>query len=91
MKRYTDAESLFEAQLERIKEVTGAKTQVELARFLGIRQASVAGAKRRGTIPIGWLLTLMRLRQVNPEWVLSGKEPCFVEYLPAPGQSPPKG
>ena len=67
----------FEAQMERIKLVTGKRTQVELADFLGIRQSSVSDAKRRGKIPSAWLVILMRIKNVNPEWILTGNGPCF--------------
>ena len=62
------------ARLARVFEAAGCRTQMELAAFLGIRQSSISDAKRRGVIPSDWLLTLLRLRGVNPEWVLSGEK-----------------
>lgn len=58
--------------LERVFEAAGCRTQVELAEFLGIRQSSVADAKKRKSIPADWLVTLLRLKRVNPEWILTG-------------------
>ncbi|MFT4302821.1 MAG: helix-turn-helix domain-containing protein [Desulfovibrio sp.] len=60
--------------LDRFFEATGCRTQVELAEFLGIRQSSIADAKKRGNIPSAWLLTLWRKRRVNPDWILTGQE-----------------
>lgn len=75
----------FDAQMERIKLVTGKRTQVELAGFFGIRQSSVAAVKRRGKIPSGWLVMLMRVKNVSPEWILTGNGACFVLRPPEPG------
>ena len=74
---------IFDTQMERIKLITGKRTQAELAEFFGIRQSSVSDAKRRGKIPSSWLVILMRVKNVFPEWVLTGKGPCYVT-LPAP-------
>lgn len=59
--------------LDRFFEAAGCRTQTELAEFLGIRQSSIADAKKRGNIPSDWLLTLWRKKAVNPDWVLTGK------------------
>ena len=74
--------NIFAAQMERIKFVTGKRTQVELAEFLGIRQSSISDAKRRGKIPSGWLVILMRVKNVHPEWILSGNGLCFMPQPP---------
>lgn len=68
----------FDAQMERIKLITGKRTQGALADFFGIRQSLVSDAQRRGKIPAIWLVILMRVKNVFPEWVLTGKGPCFV-------------
>lgn len=76
----------FDAQMERVRFITGVRTQVELADFLGIRQSSVSDAKRRCKIPSDWLITIMRAKNINPEWILTGKGPYYLaEQLP-PGQ-----
>ena len=67
--------------MQRFFEASGCKTQVELAEFLGIRQSSVSDAKRRQVIPAEWLITLLRRKNINPDWVLTGAEPRFL--LPA--------
>ena len=60
------------AAMERMLSVTGCKTQQDLAVFFGIRQSSISDANRRRSIPAGWLLTLLREKGVNPEWVIGG-------------------
>lgn len=61
------------AALERIRAVTGCRTQTALADFLGISQSSVSDAQRRGIIPAQWLLKLLRGQGINPDWVLTGE------------------
>lgn len=59
--------------LDRFFEAAECRTQVELAQFLGIRQSSVADAKKRGSIPAEWLVRLLKVKKVNPEWILTGE------------------
>ena len=75
----------FAEQIERIKLVTGTQTQSELAKALGVRQSSVADAKRRSSIPPGWLVTLMREHNANPDWILTGTGVCYLSGSEDPG------
>lgn len=59
--------------LQRFFEAAGCRTQAELAEFLGIKQPSISDAKKRGTIPSDWLLTSLRKKGVNPQWILTGQ------------------
>lgn len=63
----------FDAAMARILSITGTRTQVELAEQLGIRQSSISDAKRRQSIPDAWLISLYRLRQANPDWIMTGE------------------
>lgn len=67
--------SAFDEALERIKRATGARTQVDLAAILGIRQSSISDAKRRQSIPADWLLKLYRSHGLNPDWITTGEQP----------------
>lgn len=60
-------------QIERLYGVTGSRSQAELASFMGISQAAVSDAKRRGSIPEEWLVHLSRLKGIEPEWILTGR------------------
>lgn len=73
--------------LERVFGITGCHTQNELAELLGIKQSSISDAKKRNAIPAEWLIKLLRLKNINPEWVLSGIEPKYLG--PASGEDPP--
>lgn len=67
------------APLSRVFEAANCRTQEELANLLGIRQSAISDAKRRGSVPSEWLVCLFRLRNVNPEWVLTGCGPRFLD------------
>ena len=72
--------------LRRVFIAAGCRTQSELADMLGIRQSSISDAKKRQAIPAEWLVKLLRLKGVSPEWILTGLGP---ERLgPACGEEP---
>lgn len=62
----------YSLAMERIKSVTGCKTQQELAKFLGVSQSCISDAKKRMAIPAEWLLKLLKKENINPDWVRSG-------------------
>lgn len=76
----TDPEQLaaFEAGMERIKQATGARTQVQLAEVLDVRQSSISDAKRRASIPDGWLVKLYRSHKLHPDWIEFGTGPQYL-------------
>ncbi|EPR36225.1 phage C1 repressor [Alkalidesulfovibrio alkalitolerans DSM 16529] len=69
----------FDNVLERIKKATGARTQVELASILSIRQSSISDAKRRNSVPADWYLKLYRSHGLNPDWLSDGIEPMYLK------------
>jgi len=73
---------LFNEQMERIKLITGIRTQAELADLLGVKQSSISDARKRGRVPSGWLVTLMRYKHANPEWIATGKGPEVFSFPP---------
>lgn len=70
-----EREAAFEAAMARIKDVTGASTQVQLAEVLEVRQSSISDAKRRASIPPEWLLKLQRSHKIFADWFLTGEGP----------------
>ena len=68
----------FDNFMERVRQETGARTQIELAEILAIRQSSISDAKRRGSVPGEWQLKLMILHSLNPVWLLTGDGPRYV-------------
>ena len=75
----------YSSAMERIQAVTGCGTQRELGRFLGINQSAISDAKRRGTIPAEWLLTLLRGKGIKRQFIVdySMLEFCIREHLNA--------
>ena len=71
--------SKFEARYQRVFEAAGCKTQTELADILEIKQSSISDAKKRGSIPAHWLVKLLALRGINPDWIKDGIEPKFLK------------
>lgn len=66
----------FEDAYARIQAATRTRTQTEIADLLGIKQSSISDAKKKNTIPDGWLVTLYRSCGLEPDWVLYGQEPA---------------
>ena len=71
-------ERWFQKVMERIHKATGARTQVQLAAALGVRQSSISDAKRRCSVPSDWLLKLYRSHGLNPDWLAEGHEPVYL-------------
>lgn len=71
-------ERWFEEAMERIKKSTGARTQVQLAEVLDVRQSSISDAKRRCSVPSDWFLKLYRSHGLNPNWLSDGHEPIYL-------------
>lgn len=65
----------FKDAYARIQAATKTRTQTEIAHLLGIKQSSISDAKKKNTIPDGWLLTLYRACGLEPDWILYGQEP----------------
>jgi len=66
----------FEDAYARIQAATKTRTQTEIAALLGIKQSSISDAKKKNTIPDGWLITLYRACGLEPDWILYGQEPA---------------
>ena len=65
--------------LDRVFEATECRTQVDLAAVLDIKQSSISDAKRRNSVPSEWLIKILRLTGVNPDWILDGVSPeCLI-------------
>ncbi len=65
-------ERWFNEVLERIRKATGARTQVQLAEVLDVRQSSISDAKRRCSVPAEWILKLYRTHGLDPDWLSYG-------------------
>jgi hypothetical protein len=81
----------FDNAYSRIRTATHTRTQTEVAKLLGIKQSSISDAKKKNTIPDGWLITLYRACGLEPDWILYGQEPVtrFADGAPAGGVREP--
>lgn len=59
----------FDEIYERIKFATNARTQVELANLLEIRQSSISDAKRRRSVPADWFIKLHDKFGLSIDWL----------------------
>ena len=64
--------------MDRIKNVTQCRTQQELAHFFDVSQSCISDSKKRLAIPSKWLLSLLKKKGINPEWVRRGSGPKFL-------------
>lgn len=68
----------YMAIMDRIKNVTQCRTQQELAQFFDVSQSCISDSKKRLAIPSKWLLSLLKKKGINPEWVQKGLGPKFL-------------
>lgn len=62
----------FDGFYQRACAASGAATQMELARILGINRSAITQAKNRDAVPEKWLLALSRKFAVSPDWLEHG-------------------
>lgn len=73
-------------QLERLKTIAGQQTDAGLAAFLAISESEIIAAREQNKIPAEWLITLLRVKNANPEWILSAEGPWFLPSHRGAGQ-----
>lgn len=59
----------------RLKEATGARTDTELAKLIGLRQSTISAAKSKKEIPPGWIIDIASKFGVSSDWLLFGSGP----------------
>lgn len=64
--------------ISRVFDAVGCRTQQEMANLLKIRQTFVSDALRRKIVPVEWLVKLAQCRNVNPDWIMTGKGNKFL-------------
>lgn len=65
---------------ERVSKATGISSLTDLADNLGIHRSAVSQARKKGAVPAGWLLHMLKHFGLNPDWLEKGLGP---EYLNA--------
>lgn len=63
----------MENSIERGKQATKAKTDLELADFLEVNPSSVAGYRRRNTLPLEQGIKIAERTGVSLDWLFLGK------------------
>ncbi|HML56082.1 MAG TPA: S24 family peptidase [Solidesulfovibrio magneticus] len=71
------ATSEFMEVFGRLKQATGAGTDTELARILGIKQGAVSSAKRNLQIPPVWIAKVSKAFSVSADWLFYGTGPML--------------
>lgn len=67
----------FEAVYARMLFAAGVRTQTELAKILGMKQASISEAKKRKSIPAEWCMRLYDARGISFDWQRFGTGPVY--------------
>ncbi|UQZ89180.1 hypothetical protein C4J81_08205 [Deltaproteobacteria bacterium Smac51] len=62
-----------EAILDRLKQISNANSDSELASALGLKYSSVSSAKSRGMIPTAWIINTANLFGVSADWLIFGE------------------
>ncbi len=76
----TLSDNEFDDAMDRMLDASRCSTWSELAKFLEVQPSAIAQANsKKKAIPSNWLITLLRKRMVNPEWVLHGG--AIAKYL----------
>lgn len=65
----------FAAFMQRLRDATDVRTQMDLARTLGVNRSAITQAKNRDAVPVKWVLSLSRSHGLNPDWLEFGKGP----------------
>lgn len=76
---------LFDDCWKRTQELTGWKTQTQLAEFLGIKTGPVSDAKRRKSFPLEWAFKIAQRYGTTTDWIITGKTRTLEPKEPASG------
>lgn len=71
----------FDDVFDRIKKITGWRTQTALAEGLGITQGSIAGAKTRGKFPLEWAWKIAQDYGVSFEFIMKGDDRSYSDFV----------
>ena len=65
----------FDRAWRRVRELTGLKTQAELAHTLGVTSSGISDAKKRGTFPLEWIYKLgLHYMGLDVNYILYGRK-----------------
>ena len=78
----TNTMSTAHSILERLKQGTGARTDSEFARLLGISQQSVSNARNNERVPDSWVRCTAEQFNLSADWLFFGRGTMHVEAGP---------
>lgn len=68
----------FDTVYARMLFISRRRTQSELAELLNLQQGSISEAKKRGCIPLPWVVRFSDLFNVRMDWLRFGEPPVFM-------------
>ena len=67
--------------IDRLKEALDAKSDGQMANYLGISRQNIGAARKREDVPTGWIYRVAELTGCSMDWLGFGKGPKFrAEY-----------
>ena len=63
----------FDEVVSRMMDAAKVSTETDLAEVLGIKQASISTARRRGKIPPAWIMDIATKCRVSTDWIAFGR------------------
>jgi phage repressor protein C with HTH and peptisase S24 domain len=72
-------DSHFNTFFKRVSETVGISTLAELAGILHVNRSAVTQARKKGSVPATWLLSLYKVHGLNPEWLETGRGPRLLK------------
>ena len=58
--------------INRLFNALGTSSQKEIANILEVRQSTVSSGLRQKSCPPSWLIKILKLKSINPEWINYG-------------------
>ncbi len=81
MNNYSILKSDTEKVINRLKEALDARSDGQLATYLGISRQNIGAARKREDVPTGWIYKVAELTGCSMDWLSFGKGPKKrVEY-----------
>ncbi|MFH1152307.1 MAG: S24 family peptidase [Pseudomonadota bacterium] len=65
--------------IERLLDVTGINSQIELAKVLDINRSGITHARKKNQIPDKWVMKLYRTFGLSPQWIETGLGNAYVD------------
>lgn len=64
-----------QAIIDRLKDALKAKSDQQLATYLGISRQNIGAARKRNDVPTGWIYKVAQMTGCSMDWLSFGQEP----------------